>query len=177
MTPKLLGTLALLLRPAVAASYGGRPRVLATVLVELAFSLLLTPLMMTAQAAFILRMLAGRSLTWGAQLRSNRIVRWGEALASFRFQLVLGTAALGLASTLPAGLDDWALLTGAVLLAGIPFAVLTSRPELGAFLVRWRLAATPEELTPPPVVEAAGHYLRPEPKVGTTPAPVAGTRL
>ena len=85
--------------------------------------------------------------------------------------------ALCLASAVPASLANWALLLGTALLAGIPFAVLTSRPEIGALLVRAGLAATPEELAPPPVVEAAGHVLRPAPEIGTTPAPVAGSQL
>jgi membrane glycosyltransferase len=177
MGPKLLGTLAVLLRPASAAAYGGRLRVLLTAALELVFSLLLTPLMLAAQALFMLRMLTGRSLTWGAQLRSNRTVRWPEALMSLRPQLAMGTLALGLASAVPASLASWALLLGTALLAGIPFAVFTSRPEIGALLVRAGLAATPEELAPPPVVEAAGHVLRPPPAIGTTPAPVAGGQL
>ena len=177
MAPKLLGTLAVLLRPAAAAAYGGRLRVLLTATLELVFSLVLTPLLLAAQAIFMLRMLSGRSLTWGAQLRSNRTVRWPEALMSLRSQLALGTLALCLASAVPASLANWALLLGTALLAGIPFAVLTSRPEIGALLVRAGLAATPEELAPPPVVEAAGHVLRPAPEIGTTPAPVAGSQL
>ena len=60
----------------------------------------------------------------------------------------------------PAGAGFWAVLFCGPLVAAVPFAVLTSRVDWGRALVRLGVAATPEELRPPPVVVAAGHALR-----------------
>ena len=144
--PKLAGTLVVLARRREAAAFGGRPRVLATALVELAFSILLIPLTLSAQTLFVLAMFAGQTVTWGAQNRLYRPLGWAEAMRRFWPQLAAGSALVAVSPLMAPQTIPWALLVGGSLLASVPFAVLTARPALGNALIRARLAATPDKL-------------------------------
>jgi membrane glycosyltransferase len=131
--------------------------VLATLPAEVLFALLLSLLAPFAQAVFAAAMLGGRAVAWGPQGRSARSLGWGEAAASFWPQAAFGAALIAACAALAPGALPWALLLGGGLILGIPFAVATSSPALGAWMARHRLAATPEEIDPPPVVAAAGY--------------------
>jgi membrane glycosyltransferase len=153
--PKLLGTLAVLLDRNEARRFGGQGRVAATALTELAFSILLTPVVLLSQGLFVLGMLAGRRVGWGLHRRTPRRLHWGETALALWPHVTLGlllpmACALRAPNLLPA-----ALAFGAWLLAGLPFAVFTARSSPA--LLRTRLAATPEELSPPPAVREAGY--------------------
>lgn len=178
LAPRLIGTLQLLLQPREAAAYGGRSRVLATFPLELAFSLVLALLAQFAQAVHVAALLAGRTVGWGAQTRAARTLGWREALAALAPQVAYGLAVILLCAAFAPQVLPWALLLGGGLLLGVPFAVLTACPDLGAWLARHRLAATPEELAPPPVVAAAGYDFRADPgRQHRAAAPAAGAGL
>ncbi|MFO1074543.1 MAG: glucans biosynthesis glucosyltransferase MdoH [Geminicoccaceae bacterium] len=160
--PKLAGMAQALLQPTLRRAYGGGRRVLMGALAELLFSFVLAPIMAVAQTRFMLGLLAGRSVLWTPQLRDARRLPWGEAVRGLWPQTVLGAALLlAVAALAPRAALPWALLFGGPLLLAVPFAVVTTHPGLGRWLVRHGIAATPEELLPPQVVAAAGHDLRP----------------
>ncbi|MEL6424634.1 MAG: glucans biosynthesis glucosyltransferase MdoH [Pseudomonadota bacterium] len=153
--PKIAGWIDVALRPGGVASYGGRRRFIAGALTETAFSLLLAPVVALRITLFLIGLVFGRSVIWGAQNRDPYKLNWGDACRGLWPQTAFGlglTALLAAAS--PATLP-WALpvLTGLVL--SIPFAVATASPALGRWSVRRGLCAIPEDFTDHPMIAAA----------------------
>ncbi|PWG61230.1 glucans biosynthesis glucosyltransferase MdoH [Sediminicurvatus halobius] len=150
--PKVLGVALTLGRRASRLAFGGAPPLLAGAVLELVFSVVLAPVMMTFHAWFVACVLCGRRVSWNPQNRCGRTVPWSEALR----HTVLATAAgvfwggftLALATRF-----FWALtpvLVGLVLAA--PLVVLTSQPRLGERLLRLGLFVIPAERQPPAVL-------------------------
>ncbi|SMF78826.1 membrane glycosyltransferase [Tistlia consotensis] len=147
--PKLWGVVDALLSRERRASYGGGARLAAGSALEFLFSLLLSPSVALAQTLFVARLvLLRRGLDWQAQRRAGYRLGWAEAARRLWPQTLagLGVTAL-LAATAPSALP-WAAPVLAGWLFAVPFAVLTARPALGAWLTRRGLAAVPEELAP-----------------------------
>jgi membrane glycosyltransferase len=90
LLPKALGATLALMQGARRRAFGGGPRLLASVLVEQIFSMLLAPPMMVFHNTFVLSTLAGKPVTWNAQDRGDRGVTFSEALARHRWQMLLG---------------------------------------------------------------------------------------
>jgi membrane glycosyltransferase len=165
--PKLFGLAQALGDAEVRASYGGGRRLLGGAGIELIFSMLLAPVVATAQTVFMGGLLFGRRLKWTAQARADRSVAWTEAMRRLWPQMLFGFVVLvGLAMLLPGALW-WASPMIAGLLLAVPFTVLTANPALGARLARLRLCATPEELRPTAEVRAVCPWL------SAAPAPPA----
>lgn len=165
--PKLLGYLELLLRPTRAAAYGGRAAVLRGMGAEIVFSLLIEPVSLMNKAFALLRLALGARDGWAPQNRAERGVAWADAGRLLLPHTLLG---LGCAAAL-AGVSPAGLLVGLPFLAGpvlaIPLCVWTASPGLSAWLVRHRVAATPEELAALPAA-------RPEAPPPFSGGPVAG---
>ena len=144
--PKLAGYAEALLRPTLAARFGGRGAVLRGAAAELVFTFFFDPLSMASKGFFVLSMPFRRGTGWGAQNRAARGVTWRDAARLLWPQTALGAGgSLALAA---AGGTAW--LWGAPfllpLLLAIPFCVATASPALAAWMRAWRLCATPEEL-------------------------------
>lgn len=143
--PRLLGAVDIGLE-GKAASYGGTGWMVAGTALDWLFSLLLGPIMMVAQARFILGLAFGRCVVWDAPIRADRSISYGEALHGLWPQLVFGiVAAIVLALFAPYTLI-WASPTIVPCLLAVPFAVLTASPRAGRALTNARLCAIPEEL-------------------------------
>ncbi|MCQ4162022.1 glucans biosynthesis glucosyltransferase MdoH [Roseomonas sp. GC11] len=148
--PKLLGYAELLLRPALAAPYGGRGAVLRGAAAEILFTTLLDPVSLAHKSRVLAGLALGRRSGWAPQNRAARGVAWGGAARLLWPQTLLGAA--GMAALLAAGGTAWLWglpFLGPLLLA-IPFAVATAHPGLSAALRRAGLARTPEEAAPQP---------------------------
>ncbi len=78
LLPKGLGLLLALGRRA--AGYGGRTRLCLSALLEALAAILLAPIMMAFHSAFVIGVLTGASVDWGAQHREGRSVPWRESL-------------------------------------------------------------------------------------------------
>jgi len=163
LAPKLAGLADVLLRRETRAAYGGTPRILASGLIELVFSLILGPIMALAQTVFIAGLGFGRAVGWRRQQRASRRVGWGEAMAGLWPQALLGAVMLGLLASLAPSVLPWATPIIAGLLLAIPFARLTSLEGLGLLLERAGLCLVPEETAPPPVLRRAGFTARTDP--------------
>jgi membrane glycosyltransferase len=171
--PKALGTLlAATSRP---RSFGGRVRLIASALVESAFSVLIAPVMMMYHARFVADILRGRDVAWGAQVRDGRRVGWGEA--------VTRTAGITLAGAV------WA--AGTLAVSPVFFAWLTpifTGLLLAAPIVRWTsIAGGPHGLTPgilavpfevdrPPELDSGGRLFHVDPIYLAAPKAVPPTR-
>jgi membrane glycosyltransferase len=117
------------------------------------------PVIAVAHSRFLLTLAIGGSTGWTAQARGTHAVPWREALGRYRLQTALGLSfAVLLLATQPI-LLAWAAPLIAGLCLAVPFAVATASPALGVALARWRLAATPEELAPPPEVRQVCPWL------------------
>jgi len=146
--PKLAGYTEVLLKPALAAQYGGRAAFARGAAAEIAFTTLMEPARLVAQALFLLALPFGLRVGWAPQRRAERGVSWAEAARQFWPVTLIGLvlAALFAAASLQALALAMPVL--ASLLLAIPFAVVTADPDLSARLRAAGLCALPEELTP-----------------------------
>ncbi len=147
---KLAGYVEVLLKPALAARYGGRRVFLCGALAELGFTTLLEPVSVFNKAMFLLALpFGGRGAGWAPQNRADRGVSWADAARLLWPHTGFGLLVFGaLALAAPAALA-WALPLAGGLLLAIPFCVVTASPAVSAWLRAMRLAATPEELAAP----------------------------
>ncbi len=149
--PRLLSLAAALADGATSRGFGGRPGLVASVLLDQVFSLLAGPVSLVFYLVFVATTLAGRIVRWDAQPRDDRGLRWREASA--RFGLPLGVAAAVVAAAAPlAPFVALTLLPG--LLLGVPLAVWSSRRGTGEWARRHALFVTPEETNPPAMLPA-----------------------
>lgn len=144
--PKLLGYAEVLLKPALAARYGGRAAFAKGAVAEILFTTLFEPARILHQALFLAALPFGRRMGWAPQNRDDRGVAWADAARLFWPQALLGI----LLTLLFAAASPCALLLAlpflASLLLVIPFAVATAAPGISAWLRRAGIAAVPEEL-------------------------------
>jgi membrane glycosyltransferase len=151
MAPKVLAYLNLLARPEERRRFGGAARALAGVLIEIAVSSLVAPMLMLSQTAVLIQLVSGRGCGWGAQRRSEGRSDIAEAIRGHG-----GHTAAGLALTLAAivaapGTLIWMFPVALGLLASIPLSRWLACCELGAAIRRRGLLLTPEETRPPKV--------------------------
>ena len=157
--PKIMGLAQILADRHRAGLYGGRVRVVAGGLAEVAFSMLITPIVAFAVTRFQIGLIFGKRVGWSAQQRSRDRLEWGEAIAVFWPQTLAGLAlAAWLATVAP-----WALAFGAPilmsLLAAIPLAVATTLPGLGRASLSWGLFDIPEDRMTPTAMATAPNEL------------------
>jgi len=147
--PKILGVLDVALRRTARRSYGGGVRILAGTLVELVFSMLVSPVAALAQTIFIGGLFFGKRIRWDAQERDDRRVTLGEAAVGLWPQTLLGAAFLATLWTVAPAVLPWAAPVIAGLLLAVPVATVTALPGLGRIMRRLGLCAIPEELEMP----------------------------
>ena len=142
LLPKLLGVLLALGRRA--GGYGGRLRLAASALLEGLAAILMAPIMMAFHSAFVIGVLTGTSVDWGAQDREGRAVSWRQALRHTALFALLGGLWIALVYWQVPMLVWW-LSPVWVGLALAPLLVVASgsrRPA--ALLARLGLLRTPE---------------------------------
>ena len=150
LAPRVLGLgLALWRRP---HAFGGRRELVASGLLETAFSLLIAPLLMVFHAGFVAAVLAGSNVRWEAQPREGRRITWREAGQRSVVPVVLGvvvTAVLGAAAP---HLLPWFAPVLPGLLAAPAIIRFTSSTGPGEALRRRGWLRVPAEVAPDPVL-------------------------
>ena len=147
--PKTTGALGVLLRSSKSKDFGGRWRFTISLLLEMAFSLLMTPITWLNHTMFITRLAFGKKGGWSAHARDDHSISILDALHQFWPHTVLGAVLTSmLYFTHPATLIYGLLFFGGLLFAA-PLVVLTSQPWLGRFMMRRQLLSLPEEIAPP----------------------------
>jgi membrane glycosyltransferase len=144
--PKLAGYAEVLLKPALAAGYGGRLAFLRGAVAELAFTTLLDPVSVFNKAMFLAALPFGVKPGWSPQNRADRGVALADAVRLLWPHTLFGMAVVGVLLATAPGAVLWALPWVAGLLLAIPLCVLTAAPSFSAMLRLARVAATPEEL-------------------------------
>jgi membrane glycosyltransferase len=136
----------MLLKPALAARYGGRGAVARGAAAEILFTTLMEPARLMAQSLFLLALPFGLRTRWTAQNRADRGVAWADAARQFWPPTLAGIAMTWLfAAASPLALLLASPVLASLLLA-IPFAVVTADPGFSARLRAAGLCALPEEL-------------------------------
>jgi membrane glycosyltransferase len=152
--PKIATVIDVLTRPPLRRAFGGGLPFLAGVIMETVFFLLLSPIMWFAHTSFLVRLLLGKSLGWNVQTRDDHAVPFALAFQQLWPHTLLGLATvIILGFTVPAAIPYALFVAGGPLLS-IPLAVITARPGVGRFMVRYGLGRLPEETAPPPEMRA-----------------------
>ncbi|MGD8429176.1 MAG: glucans biosynthesis glucosyltransferase MdoH, partial [Ectothiorhodospiraceae bacterium] len=150
--PKVMGVLLHLISPERRRAFGGGFRLVAGAVIELFFSVLIAPVMMSFHAYFVASVLCGRKVKWNAQNREGRQLPWSDALRN-TFLATLGGILWGVCTASITPIFFWSLtpvLVGLVLAA--PLVRWSSSPALGGFLRRHGLFVVPAETSPSAVV-------------------------
>jgi membrane glycosyltransferase len=152
--PKLLGLGLALARRETRRRFGGAASLCAGAVAELAFSVLLAPVMMLFHAAFVATILLGRSVGWGAQPRDDRGVSWTAAARRHATHTAIG---VGWGAAIFHWAPEFLYWIGPVaigLILAVPLNVLSSRASVGVAARKLGLFLTPEEVDRPPVLRA-----------------------
>jgi membrane glycosyltransferase len=147
--PKIAGAVDVLLQTPKSKSFGGRLRFSISLLLEMMFSLLMTPIAWLNHTIFIFSLAFGKKGGWSAQTRDDHSISALQALQQFWLHTLLGlTLASILYFTHPETLVYGILFFGGLVFA-IPLAIITSQPWLGSLMIRSQLLSLPEEIMPP----------------------------
>jgi membrane glycosyltransferase len=147
--PKVLGATLALTDRSLRRGFGGSGRLLASLLVEQLFSMLLAPAMMAFHSSFVISTLAGKPVVWHAQDRGNRGIGFIEALARHKWHVLLGLLWGAIILTIAPRYIWWMSPVLAGLILSVPLTMLTSRTSAGRWARRRGLLLTPEETDPP----------------------------
>ena len=156
-----------------APMYGGRIKLIWSVLADTVLSFFYAPLMMIMVSYFLWAWVKRRTVSWGQQQRDDRAVAWKDAWKSFRGVMVLGIAGWAALLALVHGAIQslHAMLLESITYGWIQpgsmlmwYAPILAGWALSVFLVQWtsrtfptinriRWFAIPEELNPPKVLQ------------------------
>ncbi|MDE2363008.1 MAG: glucans biosynthesis glucosyltransferase MdoH [Hyphomicrobiales bacterium] len=145
LAPKLAGFADVLLGRET-ARYGGPGKFAAGAALELAASFLLSAPVGFQTALFLAGLPFGGKLAWGAQRRDAGALSWRDAAHAFWPATLFGWFVLVLLATGAPAAIPFALPFVGGLAVAVPFAKVTASPALGAYFVRKKICATPEEL-------------------------------
>ncbi|TDR55865.1 membrane glycosyltransferase [Halomonas ventosae] len=169
LLPKVLGfLLAFIQRP---AAFGGRARLLASTLLEIAIAILIAPLMMLLHSGFILAVLSGRKVSWDAQVREGRSVPWRDALRHTWLATLIGALWAGSTYLLAPLFFWWLSPVWLGLLMAAPLVRLTSSLTHGHRLYRAGLLRVPAEVMPTAVLQQLATASPSQPEARLAPPP------
>ncbi len=167
--PKLLGVAMALARRTDRRAFGGAGRLLASAGLEILFSTLLAPSMMLFHTSFVTSTLLGRSVRWEAQPRDDRGLSLREAVARLGLHTAIGLVWAGVVAAAAPDYLWWLAPILLGLIVAVPFALMSSRTDIGHALRRRGLLLAPEESAPPPVLAALRRRLNAANDTGAAP--------
>ncbi len=152
--PKIAGAADVISRSSERKRFGGGWRFITGFTLEMVFSVLMTPITWLNHTMFMTGLVFGRKAGWGAQARDDHSIPLGTAIKQFWPHTILGLAGVvGLFMSHPHLLPYSFFALGGLVLS-VPIAVLTSLPNFGATLIRYRLLSLPEEIHPPEALKS-----------------------
>ena len=154
--PKLLSVLLIWARGA--KEFGGALRVLASMLLEVLFSMLLAPVRMLFHTWFVAAAFLGWEVHWKSPPRGDSETGWREALGKHGWHMLLGVGWAAAVYLLNPAFLPWLLPIAAGLALAGPVSVLSSRVSPGRWLRKAKLFAIPEELDPPAELKATADH-------------------
>lgn len=145
--PKLLGLLDALVRRR--SGFGGGPALVASAVLETAFSILVAPVLMMYHTSFVLGIVAGRGVDWGTQARGGRSISWAEAWRPTAWITATGLLWMGITVVASPMFAAWLAPIFAGLLLAAPLIYVSSSLELGRGLRRRGILLVPSETRTP----------------------------
>jgi membrane glycosyltransferase len=153
MLPRFLALFQALLTPARRHAFGGAARLTRSVFAELAFSVLMAPILMVQHTHVVAATVLGWRAAWNGQQRGACAEDWRDATLRYGGCTVFGILwAIGVYLTAPA-LLPWLSPVLAGLILAVPITVLSSRAGLGLAALRHGWFLIPEEIAPPRELE------------------------
>jgi membrane glycosyltransferase len=156
--PKVLGVACAM--AAQPQAFGGRLKLAASALIEMAFSALLAPIRMLFHTQFVFTSLLGLNVSWKSPPRGDNETGWGEALRRHGVHTLIGISWAAFVYRLNPEYLWWLLPVAGALALSIPLSVFSSRVALGRAARERRLFLIPEETAPPTVLRRMQRYLR-----------------
>jgi len=153
--PKILAVTGAILVRRTRRSFGGLLPILTGASLETFVSMLLAPCIMAAHALMVISIMLGRTVGWGNQNRETDGTSWRDAIRFHAFPTMLGVIWTAVAWKIGLVFTAWMAPILLGLLLAAPVSVWTSRSRYGKYLAKHKILATPEELTPPPVIHLA----------------------
>jgi membrane glycosyltransferase len=149
MLPRFLALVHALFVPARRHALGGALSAMCSVFAELAFSILLAPILMVQHTRVVLATIMGWRVSWSGQHRGGSAENWSRALIRYGGCTLFG-AVWGWAVYITApDLLPWFSPVLAGLLLAVPLVVISSRADLGLAARRRGWFLIPEETAPP----------------------------
>jgi len=152
--PKVLAVIDILLKRKV-RSFGGATALSGSVCVEILVSVLLAPVRMLAHSRYVLEALFNIRLSWAGQNRTHETT-WVAALTAQAPVMVLALSWAGFAWWLDPVFFIWSLPVALPVIMSAPAAVALGRASWGQRFRTWGYLRTPEEITPPALLEELG---------------------
>jgi membrane glycosyltransferase len=149
MLPRFLALFQALVTPARRRAFGGAACLTRSVFAELAFSVVMAPVLMVQHTSIVVATILGWRATWNGQQRGAFAEDWSRAAARFGSGTLFGVLwAIGVYMTAP-DLLSWLSPVLIGLILAVPIAVLSSRAGLGLAARRRGWFLIPEEVAPP----------------------------
>jgi membrane glycosyltransferase len=155
LAPKVLGLILALMDGPTRRASGGAPALIASTIVEIIISAALAPIMMLIQSGSVLQILSGRDTGWNPQRRDDGSIPFASIVGRHRSHAFLGVVTLFAAALISPSLVLWMSPTIAGLVLSIPLSWASGQLWIGLGLKRIGLLRTPEEASPPAVVQRA----------------------
>ncbi len=153
LAPKFLGLVVALFDGPTRRGSGGALALIASTLVEILISAALAPIMMLVQSGSVAQILSGRDTGWHPQRRDDGSIPFGSIARRHRAHALLGLITLFAAALISPSLVLWMSPTIAGLVLSIPLSWASGQLWLGLGMKRIGLLRTPEETSPPEVVQ------------------------
>ncbi len=155
LAPKILGLIVALFDGPTRRGSGGALGLIASTCVEIVISAALAPIMMLIQSGSVAQILSGRDTGWNPQRRDDGSIPFGSIARRHRTHALLGVITLFAAALISPSLVIWMSPTIAGLILSIRLSWASGQLWIGLGMRRIGLLRTPEETSPPEVVQRA----------------------
>jgi len=162
--PKLFSVLLIVFKKGEAAKYGGRVRLILSMVIEVLLSAFFAPVRMLFHSKFVFITLLGRQVGWGPQQRSDLGTPWLEAIRFHGLGTLLAIAWAATLFLINRSFFWWNSPIFIPLILSIPLSVWSSRASVGRSLRRLGVLLIPEEVEQPPELQSLEKSLASEPQ-------------
>lgn len=143
--PKLLALMVMARDADQVRAHGGLGALIRSIMLESLFSALMAPIAMLQLSWYIVTIVLGIAVGWGAQQRTDRALPLDYVARRYGGHTAIGVAGVILLHVFAPASLIWFLPLLAGLLLSIPLVVLTSSPMLGSLTRQDRLFLVPSE--------------------------------
>ena len=160
LIPKMLGLVRALLSARIRRGGGGVIGVTASFLFEAILSALYAPILMLIQCRHVFEVFMGRDSGWKPQRRDSGSTTWADAWHYHRRHMFLSCVTAVIVWFISPTLLAWVSPALLGLFLSVPLSRFSGSESLGAFLRKFALLRTPEEMESPALVARRQELLR-----------------